>query len=51
MRGKVAKAINKRVKRESRKAWFEYVQAVRKWPFKHRLGLAWYILDIKHIFK
>ena len=40
MRGKIAKKLRKYSKRN----WFEYVAAVKSWPLKARLRFTWYIL-------
>ena len=43
MRGKVVKKIRKYSKRN----WFEYVEALRQWPFMARLRFCWYIIKGK----
>jgi len=40
MNGRIAKKIRKNTQHN----FFEYVQAVKGWPFGNRLRLCWYIL-------
>jgi len=40
MNGRVAKKI----RNYSKRAWVEYYQAMRKWPFMARLRFAWALL-------
>jgi len=34
----------KKLRKYTRKPWFEYVLIVRSWPFKTRLRFCWHIL-------
>ena len=43
MRGTVVKKLRKYSKRN----WFEYVEALRQWPFMARLRFCWYIIKGK----
>lgn len=43
MNGQVAKKIRKYSKRD----WFEYLRAIEQWPLKARLRFAWYIIKPK----
>lgn len=36
--------LAKKIRRGTQHNFFEYVQAVRSWPFANRLRLCWYIL-------
>lgn len=40
MNGRVAKKI----RREAKRNWLEYVKAVKQWPFEARFRFAWHIL-------
>lgn len=36
--------IVKKIKKYSKRNWFEYVREVKKWPFSARWRLCWFIL-------
>jgi len=40
MNGRIAKKI----RRHSQRAWVEYFQAIRQWPFTTRLHFCWDVL-------
>ena len=43
MNGRMARKIRK----YSRRQFFEYVAMVRQWPLKHRLRFAWHIVFVR----
>jgi len=36
--------VAKKIRRHSRRAWVEYFQAIREWPFTTRLHFCWDVL-------
>ena len=42
--GRQSKKLHREAMKMARANWFEYVNAICKWPFRARLRFSWHIL-------